>query len=91
MFFLVDTDQVSFVFVRLPLYLNVVGLVLFNSAAVVILWSHVVLGRFWSAELETLPDHQIVRSGPYAVVRHPLYSSYVVLTRASSWRRTTGS
>jgi protein-S-isoprenylcysteine O-methyltransferase Ste14 len=78
--FLADPDQLSFVFINLPLFLNAIGLVLFNGAALVIVWSHIVLGRFWSGELETLPEHRVVQSGPYAVVRHPLYSSYLVLT-----------
>ncbi len=78
--FLVDPDEVSFVFINLPLVVNAIGLVLFNGAALVILWSHVELGRFWSDQLETLPEHRVIQSGPYAYVRHPLYSSYLVLT-----------
>ena len=78
--FLVDPDEVSFVFITLPLVVNAIGLVLFNGAALVILWSHIELGRFWSDQLETLPQHRVIQSGPYAYVRHPLYSSYLVLT-----------
>lgn len=78
--FLVDPDEVSFVFITLPLFVNSIGLVLFNGAALVILWSHIELGRFWSDQLETLPEHRVIQSGPYAYVRHPLYSSYLVLT-----------
>ena len=50
--------------------------------ALVILWCHITLGQFWSGELETLPEHRLIRSGPYTFVRHPLYSSYLVLTAA---------
>ena len=78
--FLVDPDEVSFVFITLPVVVNAIGLVLFNGAALVILWSHIELGRFWSDQLETLPGHRVIQSGPYAYVRHPLYSSYLVLT-----------
>jgi protein-S-isoprenylcysteine O-methyltransferase Ste14 len=78
--FLVDPDEVSFVFITLPLVVNAIGLMLFNGAALVILWSHIELGRFWSDQLETLPEHRVIQSGPYAYVRHPLYSSYLILT-----------
>jgi protein-S-isoprenylcysteine O-methyltransferase Ste14 len=78
--FLIDPDELSFVFVGLPHGVSVVGLALFDGAALMILWCHITLGRFWSGELETLPEHRLVRSGPYAFVRHPLYSSYLVLT-----------
>ena len=78
--FLADPDELSFVFIHLPAHFQAIGLVLFNAAAVIILWSHVVLGHLWSGELETLPEHRVVSSGPYALVRHPLYSSYLLLT-----------
>ncbi len=78
--FLVDPDELSFVFLRLAPDVHALGLTLFNGAALLILWSHIALGRFWSTELETLPDHRVIHSGPYALVRHPLYSSYLLLT-----------
>ena len=78
--FMLDPDSVTSVFVTLPNFVNDIGLVPFNVAALVILWSHVELGRFWSDQLETVDDQQVIQSGPYAHVRHPLYSSYLVLT-----------
>lgn len=35
--------------------------------------SSTVLGKNWSIEARTLDDHQLVRTGPYARVRHPIY------------------
>ncbi len=78
--FLFDPDELGFVFVRLPSDLSIAGQVLFDGAALIILWCHVTLGRHWSGELETLPEHCLVNSGPYAFVRHPLYASYLLLT-----------
>jgi protein-S-isoprenylcysteine O-methyltransferase Ste14 len=77
--FLFDPDELSFVFVHLPHDVSMAGQALFDGAAVMILWCHVTLGRHWSGELETLPEHHLVDSGPYAFVRHPLYASYLVL------------
>lgn len=31
------------------------------------------LGRNWSVVARTLSDHELVRNGPYAIVRHPIY------------------
>jgi protein-S-isoprenylcysteine O-methyltransferase Ste14 len=33
------------------------------------------LGRFWSAEITQKIGHQLVRSGPYRFVRHPIYTA----------------
>lgn len=38
------------------------------------LWSIVVLGRHYDLVLEVHADHELVRRGPYAVVRHPVYT-----------------
>ena len=78
--YLLDPDRLSFVFMHLPYRAHVIGILLFDAAALIIVWSHITLGQFWSAELETLPEHRLVDKGPYAFVRHPLYSSYLLLT-----------
>jgi protein-S-isoprenylcysteine O-methyltransferase Ste14 len=33
------------------------------------------LGRNWSGEITEKADHQLIRSGPYRFVRHPIYSA----------------
>ena len=38
------------------------------------LWSIVTLGRHYDLVLEIHADHQLVRSGPFAMVRPPVYS-----------------
>jgi protein-S-isoprenylcysteine O-methyltransferase Ste14 len=55
------------------------GVLILNTAALITLWSHRILGDHWSGDLETKVDHQVVRSGPYRWIRHPLYSSYLFI------------
>lgn len=33
------------------------------------------LGQFWSAEITQKVGHQLIRSGPYRLVRHPIYTA----------------
>lgn len=33
------------------------------------------LGRYWSGAISTVADHRLVRSGPYRVLRHPIYTA----------------
>jgi protein-S-isoprenylcysteine O-methyltransferase Ste14 len=33
------------------------------------------LGRYWSGEITHKVDHELIRSGPYRVVRHPIYTA----------------
>jgi len=37
------------------------------------------LGRFWTAEAAVQEEHQIVDTGPYALVRHPIYAAAILL------------
>jgi protein-S-isoprenylcysteine O-methyltransferase Ste14 len=36
-------------------------------------WARFILGRNWSATITIKQDHEMVRRGPYAIVRHPIY------------------
>jgi protein-S-isoprenylcysteine O-methyltransferase Ste14 len=37
-------------------------------------WARVELGRNWSATVAVKQEHELIRSGPYALVRHPIYT-----------------
>jgi len=37
-------------------------------------WARVHLGKFWSARVTLKEGHELIQSGPYASVRHPIYS-----------------
>jgi protein-S-isoprenylcysteine O-methyltransferase Ste14 len=43
------------------------------------IWARRVLGRNWSGEITIKEDHQLVRSGPYAKVRHPIYTALLLM------------
>ena len=52
----------------------IAGAVLAWAGVGLAIWARVVLGRNWSALPTIKLDHTLVRGGPYAVVRHPIYS-----------------
>jgi protein-S-isoprenylcysteine O-methyltransferase Ste14 len=37
-------------------------------------WARVHLGRNWSRSVTIKQDHELIVSGPYALVRHPIYT-----------------
>lgn len=55
------------------------------GAAIVVagLWTfrraHKELGRNWSITLEIRDEHRLISSGPYALVRHPMYTSFFLI------------
>jgi protein-S-isoprenylcysteine O-methyltransferase Ste14 len=38
-------------------------------------WARRHLGRNWSAEVRIAVDHELVRTGPYRLLRHPIYTA----------------
>jgi len=41
------------------------------------IWARRFLGSNWSGEVRIASGHELVRSGPYAYVRHPIYTALV--------------
>lgn len=45
-------------------------------------WAQASLGTLWSAQLQLRPEHHLVKSGPYAKVRHPIYTAMLFIATA---------
>jgi protein-S-isoprenylcysteine O-methyltransferase Ste14 len=56
-----------------------VGLGIMAAATLLHVWARVHLGRNWSSEVMIKRDHQLVRTGPYRFVRHPIYTAILGL------------
>ena len=54
------------------------GLALTACGAALAVWARLFLGANWSATVTIKQDHEIIRSGPYALVRHPIYSGFLL-------------
>ncbi|MGA8036023.1 MAG: isoprenylcysteine carboxylmethyltransferase family protein [Candidatus Acidiferrales bacterium] len=42
------------------------------------IWARISLGRNWSAEVQIKQDHQLIRTGPYNYIRHPIYTGVLL-------------
>lgn len=60
------------------------GLLCLCSALWLFWRSHVDLGRNWSVTLKVRTDHSLVRTGVYRYIRHPMYSSFLLLAIAQA-------
>lgn len=43
-----------------------------------------VLGKQWRFDAALNPDHNLVQSGPYAIMRHPIYASMLLMLIATA-------
>ena len=54
--------------------MRVLALVLVVTGLGISVWARRHIGQFWSARVTLKAGHQLIQSGPYARVRHPIYS-----------------
>ena len=76
-------------------WLRTSGIVLTFVGAGIAIWARYSLGQYWSARVTLKVDHQLIRSGPYAWVRHPLYSGLLLAMAGTAlvvgeWRAVLG-
>lgn len=62
----------------------VLGAIAFAAALWVFHQTHKTLGRNWSITLEIRDQHRLVDSGPYRLVRHPMYTSFLLMAVAQA-------
>lgn len=42
------------------------------------IWARFQIGNIWSGSVSLQENHQLVRTGPYALVRHPIYAGLIL-------------
>ena len=58
--------------------LAIAGLCLTIAGLAFAAWARDVLGRYWSGRVIIQSSHELVTAGPYAYVRHPLYTGLLI-------------
>jgi protein-S-isoprenylcysteine O-methyltransferase Ste14 len=64
--------------------LGYVGLALTVLGLLFTAWGRVHLGRYWSGMVTLKEGHRLIRTGPYALVRHPLYTGFLLAAAGSA-------
>lgn len=59
-------------------WLKGIGLALFALGLALAVWARVYLGRNWGTPMSRRIDPELVTTGPYRVIRHPIYSGVLL-------------
>lgn len=81
-FYLMFSVDLPQVFLRTPIFnpsawTNLLGIAITVAGIAFAMWARVCLGGNWSSAVTVKVDHQLVRSGPYRWVRHPIYTGLI--------------
>ena len=52
-------------------------------------WARLYLGRLWSSAVTLKDGHRVVDTGPYALVRHPIYTGILIAAAATAVEQGT--
>jgi protein-S-isoprenylcysteine O-methyltransferase Ste14 len=59
-------------------WLQGIGLALFVLGLALAVWARVYLGRNWGTPMSQKEDPDLVTSGPYSRIRHPIYTGIIL-------------
>ena len=66
----------------LPSSIRWLGVLVAASFVPILYWIHFTLDKQYSADLSIKKNHELIEAGPYAKVRHPMYTVFIVFTIA---------
>lgn len=59
-------------------WVELAGVALTYAGAATAIWARFTLADNWSARISLKVGHQLIRTGPYAYVRHPIYTGILM-------------
>ncbi len=62
----------------------IIGLVIFLLGLFTAIWARVHLGKNWGTPMSTKQNPELVTSGPYHYIRHPIYTGILLAMLGSS-------
>ena len=54
-------------------------------------WARIHIGRLWSGSITRKEGHYVVDTGPYALVRHPIYTGLIAALLATALAQATAN
>ncbi len=71
-------------FAPVNLILNIIGAILCIVGSIFLVWARQTLGKNWSQTVSAKQGHELVTSGPYRYVRHPMYAGGLIAAVGSA-------
>jgi protein-S-isoprenylcysteine O-methyltransferase Ste14 len=60
-------------------FVTILGIAITIIGLFITIWARTILGRNWSSAVVLKKEHELIKRGPYGVVRHPIYTGLVLM------------
>jgi protein-S-isoprenylcysteine O-methyltransferase Ste14 len=71
-------DPLARRFISEDLRIHYVAILVTCLGVSVAIWARYILGQYWSSRVEVKVGHELICAGPYAYVRHPIYTGILL-------------
>jgi protein-S-isoprenylcysteine O-methyltransferase len=61
------------------LFIQLLGVILILGALALHIWSRVHLQQYYAERVEVQPEHKVISTGPYALMKHPVITSFFAI------------
>jgi protein-S-isoprenylcysteine O-methyltransferase Ste14 len=58
---------------------TITGIAIQAAGILLAIWARRHLGKNWSAAVTAKVDHELIRTGPYQLIRHPIYTAVLAM------------
>lgn len=58
--------------------ISIIGVLVCGVGILFAVWAREFLGKNWSAAITLQKEHQLIKNGPYGIVRHPMYTGLLL-------------
>lgn len=73
------TNWIDLFSFKLPSVFRLIGIIIIMSGMILFTWTHKTLKENFSPILEIKKNHELIETGPYKRIRHPMYTSLYLL------------
>lgn len=60
-------------------FVGMIGLIISSLGLIIACWSRYILGKNWSLSVQKKEEHQLITTGLYQYIRHPIYTGILLI------------
>lgn len=77
--YIINPSWLAFASLPFPTWLRWLGIGIALVGFALLQWSQMTLGNSWSDRPRMMKEQTLVTSGPYRIIRHPIYTAFILI------------